>query len=201
MTEHPVISLGDLNFNYIRDETFSINPISYIETAYDMHQLIDQPTRVDDKTSLVLAVILTSHPALHRKRAVLQYTLSDHYLIYTHMEFENTKQSVVDHNTVKFRDMKNFDMESFYNDLISCDILHGSQDNDDISFERWKFTYTVICDKHAPMKSLWLKKTDQIHGWPMILQSLCMSATMYMPRLYKAMIQNYGRIIVIYGIK
>ena len=72
-----------------------------------------QPTRVDDKTSSVLDVILTSHPALHRKSAVLKYKLSDHYLIYTHMEFENTKPSVVDHNTVKFRDMTNFDMESF----------------------------------------------------------------------------------------
>ena len=61
-----------------------------------MHQLIDQPTRVDDKTSFVLDVILTSHPALHRKSSVLKYTVSDHYLIYTHMEFENTKQSVLD---------------------------------------------------------------------------------------------------------
>ena len=52
------------------------------------------------------------------------------------MEFENTKPSVVDHNTVKFRDMKNFHMESFSNDLISCDILNGSQDNDDVSWER-----------------------------------------------------------------
>ena len=68
-----------------------------------MHQLIDQPTRVDDKTSSVLDVILTSHPALHRKSAVLKFTLNDHYLIYTHMEFENTKPSAVDHNTVKFR--------------------------------------------------------------------------------------------------
>ena len=101
------------------------------------HQLIDQPTRVDDKTSFVLDVILTSHPALRRKSAVLKYTLSDDYLIYTHMEFENTKQSVVDHNSVKFRDMKNFDMESFSNDLISCDILNGSHDNDDVSWERW----------------------------------------------------------------
>ena len=73
MTEYPVISLGDLNFNYILDETLSTNPIHYIETAYDMHQLIDQPTRVDDKTSSVLDVILTSHPALHRKSAVLKY--------------------------------------------------------------------------------------------------------------------------------
>ena len=170
MTEHPVISLGDTNFNYIRDETLSINPISYIETAYDMHLLIDQPTRVDDKTSSVLDAILTSHPALHRKSAVLQYTLSDHYLICTHMEFENTKPSMVDHNTVKFRDMKHFDMETFSSDLISCDILNGSQDNDDISFEKWKLTYTDICDKHVPMKSLRLKtKNDQIHGLPMIL--------------------------------
>ena len=103
-------------------------------------------------------VILTSHPALHRKSAVLKYTLSDHYLIYTHMEFEHTKPSVVVHNTVKFRDMKNFDMESFSNDLILCDILNSSQDNDDISWERWKLAYTDICDRHAPMKSLRLKK-------------------------------------------
>ena len=111
-----------------------------------MHQLIGQPTRVDDKTSPVLDVILTSHPALHCKSAVLKYTLRDHYLIYTHMEFENTKPSVVDHNTVKFSDMKKFDMESFSDDLISCDILNGSQGNDDISWERWKLTYTDICD-------------------------------------------------------
>ena len=123
-----------------------------------MHQLIDQPTRVHDKTSPVLDVILTSHPALHRKSAVLKYTLSDHYLIYTHVEFENNKPSVVDHNTVKFHDMKNFDMESFSNDLISCDILNGSQDNDNISWDRWELAYTDICDKHAPMKSLRLKK-------------------------------------------
>ena len=118
MTEHPVISLGDFNFNYILDETLSTNPIHYIETAYDMHQLLDQPTRVDDKTSSVLDVILTSHPVLHRKSAVLKYTLSDHCLIYTQTELGNTKPSMADHNTVKFRDMKNFDMESFSNDLI-----------------------------------------------------------------------------------
>ena len=34
MTEYPVISLGDLNFEYARNETLSINPIYYIETAY-----------------------------------------------------------------------------------------------------------------------------------------------------------------------
>ena len=65
------------------------------------------------------------------------------------MEFENTKPSVADHNTGKFRDMRNFDMESFSNDLISCVILNGSQDNDHVSWLRWKLAYTDICDKHA----------------------------------------------------
>ena len=154
-----------------------------------MHQLIDQPKRADDKTFSVLDVMLTSHPTLHHKRAVLKYTLSDHYLIYTHMEFENTKPSVADHNTVKFRDMKIFDMESFSSDLISCDILNCSLDDADISGETWKLSYTDICDKHAPMKSLRQK------------ERLCMSATMYTLRLHKAMIQDYGKITVIYGIK
>ena len=119
---------------------------------------------MDDKTFPVLDVILTSHPALHRKSAVLKYTLSDHNHIYTHMEFENTKPSVVDHNTMKFRDMKNFDTESFSNDLISFDILNGSQDNDDVSWERWKLAYTDICDKRAPNEKFQTEKNDQIHG-------------------------------------
>ena len=84
------------------------------------------------------------------------------------MEFENTKPSVVDHNTMKFRDMKNFDTESFSNDLISFDILNGSQDNDDVSWERWKLAYTDICDKRAPNEKFQTEKNDQIHGWPII---------------------------------
>ena len=78
------------------------------------------------------------------------------------MEFGNTKPEVADHNM-----SRNFTMESFSNDLISCDILNGSQDNDVISWERWQLAYTDICAKHTPMKSL-RQKNSQIHGWPMI---------------------------------
>ena len=37
MTEHPIISVGDLNFNYILDETLSTNQINYIDTACHSH--------------------------------------------------------------------------------------------------------------------------------------------------------------------
>ena len=151
MTEYPIISLGNLKFDYVMNETLSTNPIYYIETTYQMRQLIDQPTRVDDKTSSILDVILTLHPELHRKSVVLKYTLSDHNLIYTHIEFKDTKSPAADHNTVRFR------VEIFAHDLLSCDILNGSQDEDEILWEQWKSTYTEICDKLAPMKSLRLK--------------------------------------------
>ena len=120
------------------------------------------------------------------------------------MEFENTKPSVVDHNTVKFRDMKNFDMESFFNDLISCDILNGSQDNDNISWDRWKLAYTDICDKHAPMKSWRLKKRSNpwmthdiiklinVWTWPCTRQG-------YTRQWFK--IIAYGKITEIFGAK
>ena len=44
MTEYPVISLGDLIIDYVMNETLFTNHIWYIETTYEMRQLIDQPT-------------------------------------------------------------------------------------------------------------------------------------------------------------
>ena len=41
----PIISMGDLNYDYKLDESLSNNPIHYIEMAYEMTQLILQPTR------------------------------------------------------------------------------------------------------------------------------------------------------------
>ena len=61
-------------------------------------------------------------------------------------------------------------MESFSNDLISCDILNRSQDNDDVSLERWKLAYTDIGDKHAPMKSLRHKKRSNPWMTPDIIK-------------------------------
>ena len=161
MTEYPVISLGDLNFDYALNETLSTNPIYYIETAYEMRQLNDQPTRVDDKTSSLLDVILTSHPELHRKSEVLKYTLSDYFLIYTHIEFKDTKSPTADHNTVRFRDMKNFDADIFAHDLMVPKMrvkYHGGNGN------RHTRKYVI----NMPRWRVYGLRNDLIHGSPMI---------------------------------
>ena len=203
MNEHPVISLCDLNFNYILDETWSTIPIHHIETAYDMHQLIDQPTRMGDKTSSVLDVILTSHPTLHRKSAVLKYTLSDHYLIYNHREFENTKPSVVDHNTVKFHDMKNFRYGEFLqwtNFMWHSNWFPGQwwciMGKVEISI----YWYMWLTRPNGKFKT---EKKTRSNPWMTHdnMKLVWARPCMYTPRLHKAMIQNYDKITVkLYGI-
>ena len=88
-----------------------------------MRQLTDQPTRVDDKTSSILDIILTSHPELHRKSKVLKYTMSDYFLIYAHIEFKGTKSPTFDLNTVRFCDMKSFDADILHMSLCHATFL------------------------------------------------------------------------------
>ena len=109
-----IVILGDLNFDYKLDETLENNPLFYIEKLYLLQQLITQPTRVTVNTSTTLDVILTSIPELHSRQSVLPIALSDHYLVCTTLKAPSGKQT---HNTIRFRDYKNFDQEKFISDL------------------------------------------------------------------------------------
>ena len=154
----PIISVGDLNYDYKLDESLSNNPIHYIEMAYEMTQLILQPTRETSDTSTPLDIILVSHPELHKSSGVMKYNFSDHYLVYTEFEFNAINQNGSTHNVVKFRDMKRFNPENFLNDLNSCEVLNGSLYDEDISWEKWKLKFNEICNKNAPIKVARLKK-------------------------------------------
>ena len=131
----PIISLGDLNYDYKLDESLSNNPIHYIEMAYEMTQLILQPTRETSDTSTTLDIILVSYPGLHKSSGVIQYNFSDHYLIYTEFTFKKINPKKPVHNTVKFRDMKQFNPDIFINDLNNCEVLNGSLCDQDISWD------------------------------------------------------------------
>ena len=154
----PIISMGDLNYDYKFDESLSNNPIHYTEMAYEMTQLILQPTRETSDTSTPLDIILVSHPGLHEISGVMKYNFSDHYLVYTEFEFNVINLKGSTHNVVKFRDMKKFNPENFLNDLNSCKVLNGSLYDEDISWEKWKLKFNEICNKNAPIKVARLKK-------------------------------------------
>ena len=150
--------MGDLNYDYKLDESLSNNPLHYIEMAYEMTQLILQPTRETSDTSTTLDIILVSHPGLHKSSGVVKYNFSDHYLVYTEFEFNVINQKGSIHNVMKFRDIKRFNPENFLDDLNSCEVLNGSLYDEDISREKWKLKFNEICNKNAPIKVARLKK-------------------------------------------
>ena len=123
LDDFPIISLDDLNYDYKLDESLSNNPIYYIEMAYDLKQLMEQPTRETIETSTTLDTILVSHHDFQKKNGVMKYNFSDHYLVYTQLELNHNNVKKVSHNSVKFRDMTNFNPKSFIDDWIAVKCL------------------------------------------------------------------------------
>ena len=72
-----IILLGDLNYDYMVNESLQTNPVYYIKTLYNMSQLITEKTNVTQCTERTLHKILTTNPSLHKQSGEIQKTLSD----------------------------------------------------------------------------------------------------------------------------
>ena len=148
-----MILLGDLNYDYVANESLHTNPVHYIEALYEMSQLITEKTRVTQSTESTLDIILTTNPGLHKRSGVIKKTLSDHYMTFTELSLpKKTSQDL--HNTVTFQNYGHFDESEFVNDIQSNDLLnwrHGE------IWEDWKNAFLSLSNKHAPIKTARLK--------------------------------------------
>ena len=156
-----LIILGDLNYDYILDHNLCNNPINLIENLFLMTQLVLKPTRVTSNSSKCLDHILTTIPERHAVTNVAKISLSDHYLIYTCIHFSMTKHN--NHKEVTFRDYQRFDRDVFLQDLErSFDTSNLDFEDDmyniDEKWFKWKSTFTKVCDKHAPLKTMRMKQ-------------------------------------------
>ena len=160
--EKEVILLGDLNFNYKLDETLSKNPVHYIEQLYGMKQLITDPTRVTLTTSTTIDVILTSMSNNHVRSGVNKVTLSDHYMIFTELNFPKILK---EHKILRFRDFKNFNENDFITDLRDSSTIQSVYNIDDLenAWATWKNEVLRIFNKHAPITERRLR--DRRNPW------------------------------------
>ena len=147
-----IIIPADLNFDYEFDETLCLSPVHQMENLYGMTQIITKPTRVTDKSSTLIDVILTTMPELQTNTEVFEITLSDHFLIYTCI---NTPCKANHHKTVKYRCYKNFDNDAFLYDLSNSELCNNLiTKNGDVeqAWLNWKTEFQRISNKHAPIK-------------------------------------------------
>ena len=157
MNDNDLIILGDFNINYsIGDNT----PIHSLECLFSLHQLINKPTRVTASSSTCIDLILTTMPDNHVISDVGQIALSDHYMIFTCV---NCNVSNLGHKMARFRDYRDLNSDKFIEDICNCDILTKDLDfsletsSDDIWLD-WVNAFLEICNKHAPIKNIRVKK-------------------------------------------
>ena len=77
---HEVISVGDFNVN-LMDASKSKNWLDIL-SPFSMKQLINKPTRVTETTSTLIDHLYASHPANITRSGIIEYSLSDHYLVF-----------------------------------------------------------------------------------------------------------------------
>ena len=97
--ELDMILLGDLNYDYVVNESLHADPVYYIETLYDMSQLIPEKTRVKQCTENTLDIISTTNPSLHKCSGVIKKKLKWPLCDFTEL-FLPKKTPYNIHNTV-----------------------------------------------------------------------------------------------------
>ena len=81
-TDHGnVILLGDLNYNYVSNQSLMTSPLYQLETMYGMTQLVCEPTRVTVNTATLLDVTFSTNYQSHTVTGVYRISLSNHYMV------------------------------------------------------------------------------------------------------------------------
>ncbi len=152
-----IVIIGDFNFNYTVDETLAVNPVHYLENLYPMSQLIDTPTRVTNKSSTCIYLILTTMPEQHSDTNVATISLSDHYMIYTYININVERKQ---HKTIRYRNYKMFVMEKFWTEVSDSSVFSGVNEIPEVfsakemekCWSAWKDEFLSISNNNAPIK-------------------------------------------------
>jgi len=150
------IVLGDFNINFDLSENIVYSTCHYIEHMLGAKQLIMKPTRVTETSKTIIDHIYTTMHSRHTKSGVIELCLSDHYMIYTVINYNTTH---LPPKTVTSRNYNNFNSNQFLNDLSNCQSLNIKSFTDvDKAWSQWKLSFLQICNKHAPIRSVRLKE-------------------------------------------
>ena len=84
---YEIILLGDLNIDTSQKQTRVNNPIYDLCNILNMENLIHDPTRITSSSSTTIDHIITSMSHNYKASGVVEIAISDHYLVYTVLNF------------------------------------------------------------------------------------------------------------------
>jgi hypothetical protein len=159
-----IIIAGDFNIDAMLNKK---TKLSTIFNDAGLIQVIKTPTRVthDSATLLDHACLYTSHSCRIVETLVPVYGLSDNYPTCFVHKFGSIKVRKNHHETIKYRNTKNFNQDHFNLNLESApwsliNIFENVNDKLDI----WELIFTNVLDVHAPIVKK-KGKSKQLPPW------------------------------------
>ncbi len=156
---HQLTIMGDCNVDLLTDDN---DKQTWLDCMGNFHldQVINEPTRVTDKTSTLLDHIFTSVPHKIRNKKVPHIGLSDH--LPTCIVMKDSFGYKRTHTSIKYRCYKNFNENDFISDLeqVPWDIIYATDDVDD-TLSTWHKLFTDVIDRHLPWREKRVKRQKQ----------------------------------------
>lgn len=148
-----ILVLGDFNVNF-----FSItNKVSQCFNAYDLLQLLNEPTRITGHSATLLDPIFFNDLNKCVKVGTLNAdTISDHRVAFCEISFKMKKQQS---KVITYRDFKCFNMQSFNMDLFNVNwsnILYINNINEKVKFMTENILH--LFNIHSPIKIIRVSK-------------------------------------------
>ena len=132
LKQKPIIILGDFNCNMMNKDSTHCKALQTFIIESNLTQVIEDHTRVTNKSASLLDVIMTSSPSLIKSSGVLSTCISDHLPVYAIVRMKvpkpqqsfKTIRSFKRYNPMEFR----LDLSRQYNTL---DLIHELEDIND----------------------------------------------------------------------
>ena len=153
--DHNII-MGDLNIDQLKRNTAAYR---YLHNSFldplQLTQLVTKPTRITEKTSTLLDLIMVTAPENVKVSNVTDIPgISDHFLIY--MAYNITRKKFKPQYITR-RDFRNFSDENFCKDMEEApwgNIYAPEEEEIDQQVSILENIYTDIIEKHAPMRTV-----------------------------------------------
>lgn len=163
MADHEVVIMGDLNYNYVLDDTLASNPAHFLELLLNCSQLIHEPTRVTYSSATTIDLVYTSMPDCHTSSGVVECTISDHYMTYTVLQHPSKERAAPKYVTL--RDYKHFNVVNYCNDLMDSNLYYSinNKENMEDVWQCWSTCVLKVMNKHAPLRTYRVR--DRSNPW------------------------------------
>ncbi len=155
-----LVLMGDFNVDLCQGER--VSKLVDITESFQLTQVIDEPTRITQSSQTLIDHIYVTDLNKIVDSKVVQWDLSDHFAILAIHHNKCSKESDSQHKVISFRSMKQFDKDSFLNDLMTVpwEIVTQSSDPEE-ALSTWYELFLTVLDKHAPVKTKRVKKWHQ----------------------------------------